>query len=172
MDAMKCLLTRRSVRAFTPTQITDSQLHDVLQAAVYAPNAMGKQSPYYVAVQDKDCIEILSKMNAAVAGTDKDMFYGAPTVILAFAQKDFAPSRDDTALGMGNMCNAAHALGLGACWINRAREMFDTDEGKALLAQWGLPQNLMGVGCCILGYPQGELPAAKERRGDNIVIIR
>ena len=74
---------------------------------------------------------------------------------------------EDGSLVLGNLLNAAHAAKLGSCWINRAREMFDTEEGKALLRQWGIPEHYRGIGCCILGYAD-ENPAPKERAANRI----
>ena len=77
---------------------------------------------------------------------------------------------EDGSLVIGNLMTAAHAVGLGSCWIHRAREMFDSVEGKELLKKWGLPETLRGVGNCILGYPD-EIPSDKPRLEGRIVKI-
>lgn len=170
MEAMECLLTRRSVRSYQNRQVPRALLEQVLRAGQYAPSAMGRQSAYYIAVQDAETVQTLSNMNAAVMGADKDPFYGAPTVILAFAAPGSQNSIEDATLGLGNMFNAAHALGLASCWINRVKEMFETEEGKTLLRAWGVTEPLEGVGSCILGYAAGELPAPRERR-ENVLYV-
>ena len=170
MEAMECLLTRRSVRSYQSRQVPRELLDQVLRAGQYAPSAMGRQSAFYIAVQDAETVRKLSKMNAAVMGADKDPFYGAPTVILAFATPGSQISIEDATLGLGNMFNAAHALGLASCWINRVKEMFETEEGKTLLRAWGVTQPLEGVGSCILGYAACELPAPRERR-ENVICV-
>lgn len=170
MEAMECLLTRRSVRSYQPRQVPRALLEQVLRAGQYAPSAMGRQSAFYIAVQDAETVQKLSKMNAAVMGADKDPFYGAPTVILAFATPGSQISIEDATLGLGNMFNAAHALGLASCWINRVKEMFETEEGKTLLRAWGVTEPLEGVGSCILGYAAGELPVPRERR-ENVLYV-
>ena len=164
------LLTRRSVRKYQPQQVTDAHLDAGLEAGLYAPTAKNNQKPVMVAVRDRETRDQLSRMNAAVMGVDTDPFYGAPCVIVVLADPAFPTWIDDGSLVLGNLLNAAHALGLGSCWINRARECFDTPEGKELLKKWGLPESYRGVGNCILGYPD-ETPAPKERLTGRIVKV-
>lgn len=156
------ILTRRSVRKYAPQQITDAELDKVLEAGLYAPTAKNNQKPIMVAVRDKETRDLLSKANAAIMGVETDPFYGAPCVIVVLADPAFPTWIDDGSLVMGNLLNAAHAIGLGSCWINRAREIFDMEEGKALLKKWGIPETYRGVGNCILGYAE-ETPEPKAR---------
>ncbi|MBQ2927020.1 MAG: nitroreductase family protein [Oscillospiraceae bacterium] len=164
------LLTRRSVRKYTDQQVADAQLDAVLEAGLYAPTAKNNQKPVMVAVRDKETRDLLSRMNAQVMGVETDPFYGAPCVIVVLADPDFPTWIDDGSLVLGNLLNAAHALGLGSCWINRARECFDLPEGKQLLKKWGLPENYRGVGNCILGYAAEE-PEAKPRAEGRILKV-
>lgn len=145
-----------------PQQITDAELDKVLEAGLYAPTAKNNQKPIMVAVRDKETRDLLSKANAAIMGVETDPFYGAPCVIVVLADPAFPTWIDDGSLVMGNLLNAAHAIGLGSCWINRAREFFDMEEGKALLKKWGIPETYRGVGNCILGYAE-ETPEPKAR---------
>lgn len=161
------IMTRRSVRKYKPEQITRDELDIVLNAGVAAPTAKNLQSPIIVAVQNREEIAHLSKLNAAVMNIDADPFYGAPTVLIILADAHNPNAVPDGALVMGNLLNAAHAIGLGSCWINRAREVFASDEGKALLKKWGIEGDYIGVGNCILGYPDEE-PEMKPRK-DNYV---
>ena len=156
------ILTRRSVRKYAPQQITDAELDKVLEAGLYAPTAKNNQKPIMVAVRDKETRDLLSKANAAIMGVETDPFYGAPCVIVVLADPAFPTWIDDGSLVMGNLLNAAHAIGLGSCWINRAREFFDMEEGKELLKKWGIPETYRGVGNCILGYAE-ETPEPKAR---------
>ena len=156
------ILTRRSVRKYAPQQITDAELDKVLEAGLYAPTAKNNQKPVMVAVRDKETRDLLSKANAAIMGVETDPFYGAPCVIVVLADPAFPTWIDDGSLVMGNLLNAAHAIGLGSCWINRAREFFDMEEGKELLKKWGIPETYRGVGNCILGYAE-ENPEPKAR---------
>ncbi|MCC8100861.1 MAG: nitroreductase [Clostridiales bacterium] len=167
-EVLKCLEERRSVRKFKSEQIKDSELEQILKAGIYAPTGMGAQSPIIVVVQDAPTIEKLSKMNAAVMGASIDPFYGAPTVLVVLADRSRMTFVEDGALVLGNMMNAAFSIGVDSCWIHRAHEVFDTEEGKALLKQWGIEGDYQGIGHCILGYRDGELPQAKPRKENYI----
>ena len=169
MEAMECLLKRRSIRKYKSEQIKDEELNAVLEAATYAPTAKNLQSPVIVAVQDKDDIAVMRKLNASVMGTESDPFYGAPTVVVVFADSDNINGVQDASLVLGNMMNAAYAEGLGSCWINRARETFELPEGKELMKKWGVDGRYAGVGNCILGYTDGDEPEAKPRKADYII---
>ena len=164
------LLTRRSVRKYTDRQVEDEKLDKVLTAGLYAPTGMNNQAPVLVAVRDKETRDRLSRMNAAVMGASGDPFYGAPCVIVVLSDPERMTWVEDGSLVLGNLMNAAHSLGLGSCWIHRARECFDTPEGKALLRAWGVPENYRGVGNCILGYAAEE-PEAKPRKSGRIIKI-
>jgi len=164
------LLERRSVRKYKPEQVTDELLDAVLKAGLYAPTAKNNQKPVMVAVRDKETRDLLSKLNAAVMGSNQDPFYGAPCVIVVLGDGDNYPIVENGSLVLGNLMNAAHAVGLGSCWIHRAKQVFDSPEGKDLLKKWGLPEHLQGVGNCILGYAD-EAPAARPRLDGRIVKI-
>ena len=164
------LLTRRSVRKYTDRQVEDEKLDKVLTAGLYAPTGMDNQLPVLVAVRDKATRNKLSRMNAAVMGASGDPFYGAPCVIVVLSDPERMTWVEDGSLVLGNLMNAAHSLGLGSCWIHRAKECFDTPEGKALLRTWGVPENYRGVGNCILGYAAEE-PEAKPRKSGRIIKI-
>ncbi|HJA66421.1 diguanylate cyclase [Lachnoclostridium sp. An169] len=167
------LKARRSIRAYRPEQIKEEELQKILEAGTYAPTGMGKQSPKIVVVQDRETRDLLSRLNAEVMGTDSDPFYGAPTVLVVLADRERPTCVEDGSLVMGNLMNAAHAVGVGSCWIHRAREVFDSEEGKALLKKWGIEGDYIGVGHCILGYPaEGAVPEAKPRKADYVVYVR
>ena len=170
MEAMKNLLERRSIRKYKDTQVPDELLDQVLTAGLYAPTGMNRQNVVMVAVRDKQTRDQLSRMNAAVMGSDRDPFYGAPCVIVVLGDPEVYPVVENGSLVLGNLMNAAHALGLGSCWIHRARQTFETEEGKALLRKWGLKDTLVGIGNCILGYPD-EAPEAKPRLEGRIVKV-
>lgn len=167
-ETLQTLKNRRSVRSYLPEQIKDEELQQILEAGIYAPTGMGAQSPIIVVVQDKETIAYLSKLNAAVMGSTSDPFYGAPTVVVVLADRSRGTCVEDGSLVIGNMLNAAASLGVGSCWIHRAKEVFDTPEGKALLEKWGIQGDYVGVGNCILGYAKGEVPAAKPRKENYI----
>lgn len=157
---------RRACKKFDGRQISDEQLNAILEAGEYAPTGMGKQSPIMVVVQDKETVARLSKMNAAIMGASIDPFYGAPTVIIVLADKNIGTYLYDGSLVMGNLMNAAEAVGVQSCWIHRAKEEFESEEGKALLREWGIEGDYEGIGHCVLGY--GEKTPPKPRKKDYI----
>lgn len=170
---INAMIERRSVRAYKSEQIKDEQLEAILQAGMYAPTGRGKQSPIMIVVQDKETIDVLRKMNAEIMGTpDKDPFYNAPTVIIVLANKDMPTYLYDGSLVMGNLMNGAYAVGVDSCWIHRAKEEFESEEGKALLKKWGVEGNYEGIGHCILGYHVGNYPVAPARKENYIFKIK
>ena len=169
-ETIQNLITRRSVRSYSNKSIPDDVLDQILDAGSYAPSGMNKQSAVMVVLRDRDRISDISFLNAKVMGTDSDPFYGAPVVVVVFADSRVPTYVEDGSLVMGNLMNAAHALGLGSCWIHRAREVFESDEGKALLKKWSVEGDYVGVGNCILGYAAEE-PAMKPRKDDFVYYV-
>ena len=167
-EVLNCLKERRSIRKYKNEQIKDEELNQILEAGTYAATGMGIQSPIMVVVQDAETISALSKMNAAVMGAASDPFYGAPTVIIVLADRSRPTYVQDGSLVMGNLMNAAYSIGVDSCWIHRAKEVFNSEEGKALLTKWGIEGDYEGIGHCILGYRDCELPQAKPRK-DNYI---
>ncbi len=163
--------TRRSLRKYKEAQITEDELNTVLEAGTYAPSGRGLQSPILVAVQDPETKKRLIKMNAEILGTDTDPYYGAPTLILVFAPVDRTTCIEDGSCVLDTMMLAAHSIGLASCWIHREKEMFATTEGKALMKKWGVPENFNGIGALALGYADGPLPQAPQRKEGRIIRI-
>ena len=171
-EIIQCLKDRRSVRKYKKEQVKEEQLAQILEAGTYAPTGMGMQSPIMVVVQDAETIAKLSKLNAAVMGVTSDPFYGAPTVIVVLADQSRGTCVEDGSLVMGNLMNAAHALGVGSCWIHRAKEEFESEEGQALLKKWGIEGDYEGIGHCVLGYPKNPLPQAKPRKENFVYYVK
>ena len=169
---LELIRTRRSYRSYKPEQITDEQLNAVLEAGTYAPTSRGLQSPFIVAIQNEELKARLAKMNAEIMGVTTNPYYDAPTYVLVFVPSDAPNGIQDASLVMENMMLAAHAQGLGSCWIHREREMFATEEGKELMKQWGLPEGLVGIGALALGYPDAEPSPAKPRKEGYTRVIR
>ena len=171
-EVIRALKERRSIRAYEARQIPEDVLEQVLEAGLYAPSGRGVQPVTMVVVQDPETIAWMSKLNAEIQGNPgTDPFYGAPTVVVVLGDGEKLNWLQDGSLVMGNLMTAAAALGLGSCWINRAMELFDRPEGKELLKKWGLPETYRGVGNCILGYVEGDLPAPKPRKDGWILRV-
>lgn len=167
-DLLTGLQTRRSIRSFKPDPVPKEILDKIIAAGTYAPSSMGDQSPIILAVTDKKTRDLLSKLNAAAMGSQDDPFYGAPAVLVVLAEKSKGNRVYDGSLVMGNLMLAAHALGIGSCWIHRAKEEFETPEGLAILKSLGIEGEYEGIGNCILGYTDGESPEPAPRK-DNWV---
>ena len=171
-ETLNILKSRRSCKSYQARQITDAELDAVLEAGTYAPTGRNQQSPILVAIQDKETIARLSRLNAAIMGADIDPFYGAPTVVVVLADKNWPTRVYDGSCVMENMMIAAESLGLGSRWIHRAKEEFESEEGRALLKSWGIEGEYEGIGHCLLGYWQGEKPAAPPRKANYIYKVK
>ena len=171
-ESIKNMIERRSVRGYKPDMIPKEDLDLILEAGTYAATGMGMQSPVIVAVTDKATRDQLSKMNADVMGTDTDPFYGAPVVLVVLADKNRPTYIYDGSLVMGNLMNAAASLGIGSCWIHRAKEEFESDCGKNFLKSLGVEGEYEGIGHCALGYVDGEYPAAPARKENRVFYVK
>ena len=163
------MIERRSVRSYKPTPVPQNILDEILKAGTYAPTGRNRQAPIIIAVTNKELRDRLSKMNAEVMGSESDPFYGAPAVLVVLADKSVPTYIYDGSLVMGNLMNAAHSLGIGSCWIHRAKETFESSEGKEILRELGIDGDYEGIGNCILGYPDGDLPEARPRKDGYVI---
>lgn len=163
-ETLQNLCSRRSVKAYKPDMPPMALIDDIIKAGMNAPTGMNRQSPMIIAVTDKAVRDRLSKLNADIMGGSGDPFYGAPVVLIVLADRSVPTYLYDGTLVMGNLLNAANAAGLGSCWIHRAKEEFQTEEGKALLRSLGITGDYEGIGHCIIGYPAGDIPAPKPRK--------
>ena len=171
-EVLKVLKERRSIRAFRPEPLKKEDLDAIVEAGLYAPSAKNLQSTKLVVVRDAAVLARLERLNSRILGTPEGTpFYGAPEAIVVLSDSDYPNWLQDGSLVMGNLMNAAAALGVGSCWINRATELFDLPEGQALLDKWGLPRTMRGVGNCILGYADGPIPAPKPRKPGRILRV-
>ena len=170
-DAMEVLLTRRSIRNFNDKSIPEDVLNKILEVGTYAPTAMGMQKPIIIAITDKKVRDEVSRENAKIMGREgTDPFYGAP-VILLVAVENYPNAVYDGSCVMDNLLNAAWAMGVGSCWIHRAKEELESDFGKKLLKSLGIVGDYIGVGHVALGYFDGEPPLPKPRKENYIYRI-
>lgn len=170
-EVMQALLDRRSVRQYQDKMVPREVVERICQAGTYAPTAMNCQSPIIIAVTNKALRDRLSAMNAKIMGRDGDPFYGAPVVLVVLADKSRGSYLYDGSLVMANLMLAARAEGVASCWIHRAKEEFESEEGKAILKELGIEGDYEGIGHCILGYAAGEYPAAKERKENYVYYV-
>ena len=171
-EIIKAIEERRSIRKFQPTMPAKEDLAQIVEAGLYAASGMGRQSAIIVAVTNKELRDQLAKTNAEIMGKpDFDPFYGAPAILIVLADKSCRTAIYDGSLVMGNLMLAAHSEGISSCWIHRAKEEFESEEGKAILRDLGITGDYEGIGHCILGYADGPEPEAAPRKSDYIYHI-
>lgn len=171
METLTVLKTRRSCRAYLPDHVEEEKLKAILEAGTYAATGMGRQSPIILVVRDPEIRARLQKLNAAAMGMDIDPFYGAPELLVVLANKEIPTYLYDGSLVMGNLMNAAADLGVASCWIHRAKEEFESEEGKAILKQLGIEGSYEGIGNLILGYAAKPANAPAPRKADYVYEI-
>lgn len=170
-DLLNKIKTRRSIRKFKPDMLPRQIIDQIIEAGTYAASGMNRQTPIIIAVTNKEMRDRLSKMNANIMGSEGDPFYGAPVVLIVLASKERYTYIYDGSLVMGNLMLAAHELGIGSCWIHRAKEEFESEEGKAILKELGIEGDYEGIGHCVLGYVDGEYPNILPRKENWVYYI-
>ena len=163
-EVINNMITRRSVKSYKSDMVPMEIIDQICEAGTWAANGKGLQAGMIIAVTDKAMRDKLSKLNAAVMGTDADPFYNAPVVLVVLANKNVPTYVYDGSLVMGNLMLAAHSLGVGSCWIHRAKQVFDSPEGKEILASLGIEGEWEGIGNCVIGYPEGDIKEPKPRK--------
>ncbi len=173
-DVLEAIKTRRSVRKFKPDMVPQEVLDRIIEAGTYAATGKNRQSPIIIQVTNREVRDRIAAANCRIGGWEEgfDPFYGAPAILIVLARKDSPHRVYDGSLVMGNLMLAAHALGVGSCWIHRAREEFETEEGMALLRSLGVTEDYEGVGHCALGYAEGEPPQAPARKENWVYYIK
>lgn len=170
-EFLEVIKSRKSTKAFLDKEVPLELIEQIVEAGTYAPTGRNLQSPIIVAVTNKAVRDHLSKMNASIMNANTDPFYGAPVVLIVLANKDVNTYIYDGSCVMENLMLAAHSLGLGSCWIHRAKEEFESEEGKALLKEWGIEGNYEGIGHVIIGYNKVE-PLSKPRKNNYVYYIK
>ena len=145
-NTLDTIKTRRSIRKYKSDAIPEEILNKIIEAGSYAPSGMGRQPVIILAVTNKELRDRLSKLNADVMHSTNDPFYGAPVVLVVLADKNAPTHVYDGSLVMENLMLAAHDLGIGSCWIHRAKEVFESEEGKEILKSLGIEGDYEGIG--------------------------
>lgn len=173
-DVLEKMKTRRSIRQYKEDPVPDNILDEIIEAGLYAASGRGSQNTIILKITNKELRDEISKMNCSIGGWEEgfDPFYGAPDMLIVLAKKDCATGIYDGSLVMGNLMLAAHELGIGSCWIHRAKEEFETDWGKKLLQSLGIEEEYVGIGHCALGYAKGDYPATPARKENRVFTVK
>lgn len=191
MELLELMKYRRSIRKYQDRQIPKTDLEKIIEAGTYAPNAGGGQRSMIVGIHNAALAEKIGRMNFArfdrsrLAGsyvsreqpsniddpTIKSGFYGAPSVCIVFAQKNFLYSIPDAFCCAENMVLMATELGISSCIVARGEETFDNEVGAAMLRGWGVPENYIARCFVLLGYVNGEYPGEKPRKMGRSKIV-
>lgn len=165
---------RRSIRKFKSDMVPQEIIDRIIEAGLYAANGRGGQNTIIIQVTNRKLRDEISEMNRKIGGWDDgvDPFYGAPAMLIVLAKKDWPTHVYDGSLVMGNLMLAAHELGIGSCWIHRAKEEFETKWGRDLLKSLGIEEEYEGIGHCAIGYAEGEYPQAAERKESRVFYVR
>ncbi len=172
MDCLNVINTRASTKSYTDRMPTDEQINTIIKAGLRAASGRNLQAPIIVAITNKEIRDKLAKANAAVMGASGDPFYNAPVVLLVLAKREAHTYVYDGSLTLGNMMLAAHDLGLGSCWVHRAREVFEMPEWKSWLKSIGITDDVEGIGNLILGYPKDTLPTVKPTKDGRVFFVK
>ncbi|BDC92174.1 nitroreductase [Treponema bryantii] len=170
-EIIKAMKERRSIRKFKAELPSKADLEQIVEAGLYAASGMGKQATKVIVVIDKKLRDKIMEMNRKVGGWDKgfDPFYGAPVMIIVLGELENGNRVYDGSLVMGNLMLAAHSFGLGSIWIHRAKQEFESDEGKEILKELGIEGEWEGIGHCAVGYMDCELPPPPARKEGRVV---
>lgn len=168
-EVLNVIKNRKSTKSYKADPVPQELIDLIAESGSYAPSGLNKQSPIILAITDKKIRDRISRLNREVMGMkeDFDPFYNAPVVLVVLADKNIPTYIYDGSLVMENMILAANSLGLGSCWIHRAKETFETEEGKEILKEFGIKGDYEGIGNCIVGYPHIE--ANVKPRKENYI---
>ena len=172
-EVLKAIKERRSIRKFKSDMLPKEIIDKVIESGLYAASGKGQQSPIIISVTNKELRDKLSKINCKIGGwkEDFDPFYNAPVVLIVLVPKDWPTYIYDGSLVIGNMMLAAHSLNIGSCWIHRAKQEFESEEGKEILKSLGIEGEYEGIGHCVLGYIDGNYPNIPARKQNRVYYI-
>ncbi len=170
-EVLENIKTRRSIRSFSSKMIPKDVLDQIITAGTYAPTGMNQQSPIILAITNPEMRDKISRLNAEILGSNDDPFYGAPVILIVLADKACKNRVYDGSLVMGNLMLAAHDLGVGSCWIHRAKEEFERPEGLEILKALGIEGEYEGIGHCALGYVKGDYPSPPARKKNWVYYV-
>ena len=169
LDAIR---NRRACRSFSNREVEENKIKEIVEAGLLAPSGMNRQTPIIIVIKDKKTRDELMNINKAIMGRDLDPFYGAPVILLVASHKDGLSIHDGAAC-MENMLLEATNQGLASCWIHRAKEELELEEGRNILSFTGLNfDDYVGIGHVIIGYPTSDYKPAPKVIKENRVFIK
>ena len=173
-DVIKAMKERRSIRSFKPDMPAEADIEQILEAGLYAPSGMGKQSVITVAVTNKEIRDKLAADNCRIGGWKEgfDPFYGAPVILIVLAKKGSFTCVYDGSLVMGNLRLAVLSIVIGGVCTHGAREILEMGANKKLLADLGVEGEWEGIGHCAVGYVNGDQPEAAPRAKNRRFYVR
>lgn len=171
-DILDVIISRRSIKSYLPDMPSEDDIEKIINAGTYAPTGKNMQSPIIIAITNKEVRDNLSKINASLRGIDSDPFYDAPVVLAVLAKKDWFTYIYDGSCVMENMLLEAHSLGLGACWIHHAKQVFETEYGKELLTKLNINEEYEGIGFCVVGFPNIKPEERIPRKKNYVYFIK
>lgn len=172
-DVLEQMKNRRSIRKYKADPLPQEIIDQIIEAGLYAANGRGQQNTIIIQITRKELRDKIAKMNCEIGGWNVgfDPFYGAPAMLIVLAKKDWPTHVYDGSLVMGNLMLAAHELGIGSCWIHRAKEEFETEWGKDFLKSLGIAEEYEGIAHCALGYVDGDYPQTPARKENRVFYV-
>ena len=184
-ETLEIIHNRRSIRQFKEEQIKDDELNQILEAAIYAPNARNQQQWHFTVVQDKEMLDKMVKltkeniMNSGIeflkeraSSPEYHTYYHAPTLILVTGDEKAQFVQLDCGAAAQNIALAAKSLNIGSCVMTSSVFLFMSDKGDEIKGELGIPQSYNHVCAVALGYPDCENPEPPPRKKDVINYIK
>ena len=172
-EIIRNMKDRRSIRKFKDEMVPKADIEQIIEAGLYAPSGRNRQAVIIVAVTNKEVRDRFSEINCQIGGWQEgfDPFYNAPVVLIVLADKSVPTYVYDGSLVMENLMLASHSLGIGSCWIHRAKQEFEMPEYQQFLKELGVEGDYEGIGHCVIGYADGEFPKAPERKDNRVFFV-
>ncbi len=172
------IFERRSIRSYQPTPVDQEKLELILKAGIWAPSASNHQTWHFTVITNPKIIDQINAGGKAfLAKSDSDshrqrgldpeahIFHHAPCVILVSYEKAHSWAKIDTALAAQNIMLAAHALGLGTCYIGFFTPWLESADAKPLLSTLPIPDEYAPLHFITLGIPSAQTPKRDRRAG-------
>jgi nitroreductase len=184
-ETTKVIKNRRSIRKYKSKPVNDAEIEAIMEAAIYAPNAQNEQKWHFAVVQNQQMIDKMVdiiKENIGKSGPpflkdrvkspDYHTFHHAPAVVFITGDPSSRFIQIDCGAALQTMALAAESLNIGTCPVASSVFLFESESGKAISKQLGIPDNYNFMCSLAMGYPEGEKPAAPPRKKEVIKYTR